>query len=123
MHKPSAESVTQKIWVNSTEPSSDYPSGIWNFEVAARFFENFGPLLTSKLRITSASVDSYRKMFTALEFLSQIITGDEHRFMGMTPNKAIISSERPITSVPKERQLFGVKGMLIVLQCLRNSMT
>jgi hypothetical protein len=41
----------------------------------------------------------------------------------MTPNKAIISSERPITSVPKEGQLFGVKGMLIVLQRLWNSMT
>jgi len=120
---PSAESVTQKIWVNSTEPSSDHPSGTWNFEVAARFFENFGLLLTSKCRITSVSVDSCRKMFTALQFLSQIITGDEHRFMRMTPNKAIISSERPITSVPKEGQLFGVKGTLTVLQRLRNSVT
>jgi len=123
MHTPSAESVTQKMWVNSTEPSSDHPSGIWNFEVAARFFENFGPLLTSKCRIMSASVDSYRKMFTALQFLLQNIKGDEHRFMRMTPKKAIISSERPITSAPKEGQLFGVKGMLIVLQHSRNSMT
>jgi len=89
------------MWVNRTEPSSDHPSGTWNFEVAARFFENFGPLLTSKCRITSASVDSYRKMFKALQFLSKIITGDKHRFMRMTPNEATISTERPITSAPK----------------------
>jgi len=73
----------------------------------------------------SASVDSYRKMFTALQFLSKIITGDKHRFMEMTPNKATISSEQPITSAPKEGQtnLFGVRGTLIALQHLWNSMT
>jgi len=124
-HMPSAESITQKMWVNSTEPSSDHPSGIWNFEVAAKFLKNFGPLLTSKCRITSASVDSYRKTFTALQFLSKIITGDKHIFMRMTPNKATTSSEWPITSAPKEGQknLFSVKGTLIVLQHLWNAMT
>jgi hypothetical protein len=122
---PSAESITQKMWVNSTEPSSDHHSGIWNFEVAARFFKNFGPLLTSKCWIMSVSVDKYTKTFTVLQFLSKIITGDKHRFMRMTPNKATISSERPITSAPKEGQknLFSAKGRLIVLQHLWNSMT
>jgi hypothetical protein len=106
---PSAESITQKMWVNSTEPSSDHPSGIWNFEVNAKFFENFGPLMTSKCRITSVSVDSYRKTFTALQFLLKIITGEKYRFMKMTPNKATISSEWPITSAPKKaRQICSV---------------
>jgi len=71
------------------------------------------------------SVDSYRKTFTALQFLLKIITGDKYRFMRMTPNKATMSSEWPITSAPEEGQtnLFGVKGTLIVLQHLWNSMT
>ena len=69
--------------------------------MAARFFEKFGPLLRSKYRITSASVVSYRKTFTALQFLSKIITGEKQRFIKMTPNKAAISSEEPTTSGPK----------------------
>jgi hypothetical protein len=119
---PQQKASCKKKWVNSTEPSSDHPSGIWNFEVDAKFFENFGPLMTSKCRIVSVSVDSYRKIFTALQFLLKIITGDKYRFMRMTPNKATISSEWPITSAPEEGQtnLFGVNGTLIVLQHLWN---